>query len=220
MPEEKVVAEILEFVWTLRERGSDSVTELLQVGEVAETGAGPETLKEMEVSGLLSLDGDAVGLTDKGEGLAREAIRRHRLAELLLSEVLDIEEGSIEEHACSFEHSLSAVVTESICTLLGHPPACPHGLPIPRGDCCNRTRSTVEPLVKALSELSVGESGRITFIVPRTHKRLDKLGTMGLVPGSRIRLHQKHPAFVIEIGETTLALDPDIAREIYVRRGG
>jgi DtxR family Mn-dependent transcriptional regulator len=74
------------------------------------------------------------------------------------------------------------------------------------------------PLVVPLTELEIGEKGRIIFIVPKSHARLDKLGSLGLVPGSTIRIHQKRPAYVIEIGETTLGLDPEIVKEIYVKK--
>ena len=50
----------------------------------------------------------------------------------------------VEESACKFEHILSPDVTERICTLLGHPTACPHGSPIPKGDCCD-SRRVLEP---------------------------------------------------------------------------
>ncbi|MBE7414956.1 MAG: ferrous iron transport protein A [Deltaproteobacteria bacterium] len=66
--------------------------------------------------------------------------------------------------------------------------------------------------------LEVGDTGRIIFIASNSHVRLDKLGSLGIVPGSTIRVHQKRPAFVIQLGETTLALDPEIIKEIYVRK--
>jgi DtxR family Mn-dependent transcriptional regulator len=218
MAEKSVVEEVLEFIWFEREKGIDSLKELLKVEEVVEAGARFDTIKEMEKDGLVMVHGDSVHLTEKGEKNAELAIRRHRLAEMLLSEVLEVDEGHIEEHACTFEHSLSPLVTESICTLLGHPPACPHGYPIPRGECCKKTHDTIKPLVVPLTDLEIGDRGRIIFIVPKSHARLDKLGSLGLVPGSNVRIHQKRPAYVIEIGETTLGLDPDIVKEIFVKK--
>ncbi|VAV84373.1 hypothetical protein MNBD_DELTA01-563, partial [hydrothermal vent metagenome] len=58
----------------------------------------------------------------------------------------------------------------------------------------------------------------VSFIVPKTSKRLEKLGSMGLVPGSIVKLNQKKPAFVIQLGQTTLALEADIVEDIFVRR--
>lgn len=217
---DRQVEEVLEFIWSERENGRDSIAKLLDIGEVKESGADRATLNEMEEIGLLSVTGDTLKLTAKGEDLSMNAIRRHRLAERLLTSVLEIDPDIAEKTACDFEHSLSPLVTDSICTLLAHPPTCPHGHKIPRGDCCRATSRTVEPLVKSLKELAVGESGRIIFVLSKSHARLDRLGTMGIVPGSVIRLHQKSPAYVIEIGETTLALDPEIVSEIFVKKAG
>lgn len=219
MSGDKAVEEVLEFIWSQREAGSNSIKELFAIKEVVDE-ADRSTLERMRSEGLVRIEGDRVALTPEGEKLAEAAIRRHRLAERLLTEVLAMEEKSIEENACGFEHTLSAEVTDSICTLLGHPPTCPHGLPIPRGECCKKTGGELKPIVQQLSVLDVGDRGRIIFIASKSHMRLDKLGTLGIVPGSNIRVHQKRPAFVIELGETTLALDPEIIKEIYVRKLG
>lgn len=217
---DKVVEEVLEFIWTERERGSSSIKSLLSIKEVSEENADMLVLESMRTLGLVQLDGDTITLTKSGDDKAEGVIRRHRLAERLLTEVLAVNEENLEENACGFEHTLSPEVTDSICTLLGHPPTCPHGLPIPRGACCKKTSDDLRPIVQPLSELTIAESGRIIFIVSNSHMRLDKLSTLGIVPGSVVRVHQKRPAFVIQIGETTLALDPEIIKEIYVKRVG
>jgi DtxR family Mn-dependent transcriptional regulator len=74
------------------------------------------------------------------------------------------------------------------------------------------------PLVIPLEELGLGEEGRIVFIAPRSHQRLDRLSTLGIVPGSILRMHQKNPSYVLQIGETTLALDSEVVRDIYVKK--
>ncbi|MFC1557624.1 FeoA domain-containing protein, partial [candidate division KSB1 bacterium] len=101
---------------------------------------------------------------------------------------------------------------------LGHPLKCPHGKPIPRGECCTRFSKELKPFVKPLFDLGIGEHGKIVFMSPKTHTRLDRLMTFGITPGSVIKLHQKKPSFVIQIGETDLAIDSEIARNIYVKR--
>lgn len=219
MSGDRAIEEVLEFVWSEREAGRSSIERLFEIEEVAEE-ADRSTLLEMERKGLVEISGDKVTLTGKGDMLAEAAIRRHRLAERLLTEVLAMDEASVEKNACDFEHTLSPEVAESICTLLGHPPTCPHGLPIPQGLCCKTPERELTPLVNPLDKLELGEKGRIIFIVSRSHKRLDKLSTLGIVPGCTVRVHQKRPAFVLQIGETTLALDPEIIKEIYVKRVG
>lgn len=216
MPDESVVEEVLEHIWSERERGSDAIEELLEIEEVAESGATFETVKEIEGMGLVQVKNGSVKLTKEGERQAESIVRRHRLAERLLSEVLSVHEDDLEKNACGFEHALSAEVTESICTLLGHPPTCPHGLPIPKGECCKKAEGELKPLLLSLDKLAVGERGRIAFIAS-SHARLDRLGSLGIVPGSVIKVHQKKPAFVVKIGETTLAMDPEIIKEVYVR---
>jgi energy-coupling factor transporter ATP-binding protein EcfA2 len=77
--------------------------------------------------------------TDRGYQRARDVVRRHRLAERLFVQTLKVEnEAEVEQQACKFEHILSPEATDSICTFLGHPAACPHGQPIPAGECCER----------------------------------------------------------------------------------
>lgn len=220
MAEEKAIEELLEFIWSERERGRSSIKKLFEIKEVVEAEADLTTIRRMEEKGLARSEGDTVRLTAQGEVLAEAAIRRHRLAERLLSEVLSLDEEAIEKNACSFEHTLSPEVTESICTLLGHPPACPHGLPIPRGLCCKKAKDELRPIINPLSDADIGSHCRIVFIAAGSHARLDRLASLGIVPGSTIRVHQKRPAFVVQIGETTLALDPDIAKEVYVKRAG
>jgi putative ABC transport system ATP-binding protein len=78
-----------------------------------------------------------VELTERGRQRAADIIRRHRLAERLFTDSLALEsELEIEQQACKFEHILSPEATEKICTFLGHPRTCPHGAPIPPGQCC------------------------------------------------------------------------------------
>lgn len=211
------VDELLELIWTMRETGSKSLRHLLTSTMEADA---EKALEEMEKKALVKISGDEIFLTEKGEKRARGIIRRHRLAERLFSEVLGLEDKFIHEEACKFEHILSPEVTESVCTFLGHPPLCPHGNPIPRGRCCARFTREMKPLVMPLRELEPGEEGRITFIAPKEHARLDKLSSLGVVPGSTVKLHQKHPSYVIRVGETDLAIDEEIAGEIYVRKKG
>ena len=119
--EDKAVEEVLEFIWTQREKGTGSIKELLGIPEIVDAGATMETLKEMERVGFVKIGPDSADLTQKWEKAAEEMVRRHRLAERLLCDLLDIERDTVERHACSFEHSLSPAVTDSICTLWGIP---------------------------------------------------------------------------------------------------
>jgi DtxR family Mn-dependent transcriptional regulator len=210
--------EILETVFTEREEGRDDASAVLSAAPAEHApDAARADLELLVGGGLLRLEGERVTLTDEGEKKARDVVRRHRLTERLFQDLLDLGGRAMESQACEFEHILSPEATDSVCTLLGHPPTCPHGKPIPPGTCCGAFQKTLRPLVTGLPSLELGAHGRIVFIAPRFHDRMDRLAALGVVPGSTIRLHQRAPSFVIELGETTIALDPEIAREIYVK---
>lgn len=178
----------------------------------------PAIVDDLVSRKLVAVSGDAIRLLPEGEETAMAVVRRNRLAERLLSDVLDVSMEESEQQACLMEHVLSPAVTEAVCAFLGHPPTCPHGLPIPPGACCGKRRNgTLRPVVTPLADMSPGTTARIVFIAPSVLQRLDKLGSFGVVPGTVLVLRQKRPSLVVEMGGTTLALEKDVAREIYVR---
>lgn len=207
--------EILELIWTLEERGENTVEKLMEISGDPETS---EMVKELEQSGFISIEGSKIELKPEGREIAKSIIRRHRLAEVLLMEIFEASNELAHSQACEFEHVLSPEITESICTLLGHPPACPHGKPIPPGECCRRFAREVKPVVVALTELEVGAKAKIVFITPKAGSALDRLTVLGITPGTIVKLQQKKPAFVLRVGETQIALDEEIARSIFVKR--
>jgi DtxR family Mn-dependent transcriptional regulator len=210
--------EILEHVWTEREAGRDAAAGILAASASEHApDARAQDLAELAGAKLVVLEGERVLLTEGGEVRARDVVRRHRLTERLFRDLLDLGERTMEAQACEFEHILSREATDSVCTLLGHPPTCPHGKPIPPGECCGAFQRTVRPLVTGLRTFELGATARIVFIAPKFHDRMDRLAALGVIPGSTIRLHQRSPSYVIEVGETTIALDPEIAGEIYVK---
>jgi DtxR family Mn-dependent transcriptional regulator len=211
---QEIIDELLEKIWTMREKGRDSEAELL-----ADPGNGVtnEDLKRSAEAGLARFDGGRVALTNEGEGRAERIIRRHRLAERLFHDLFDMEEEHYEQPACGFEHILSDEVTDSVCTFLGHPPHCPHGRKIPRGQCCMKITSELKPAVRKLTETEPGNPARIVFIVPKSKGLLDRLSVMGIMPGETVTLTQKSPSVVIRVGKTMVAVDKEIASEIYVK---
>ncbi len=211
----KLKDEILELLWAIREKGSDSYAQLIE--DIHNKDA-PEVIRRMEKSGLVTVSEDTIKLNEKGEVRARDVTRRHRLAERLFYDVLEVGMEESEYAACEIEHFLSPSVTDSVCSFLGHPPTCPHGKPIPRGECCSKYKYGVKPLVMPLKDLEVGSQGRIVFIIPTKNLRLERLASLGIIPGSILKLKQKIPSFVLEIDETTLALDSEITKSIYVKQ--
>jgi DtxR family Mn-dependent transcriptional regulator len=206
--------EILECLWALREKGSRSYNDVIQTLKDQDAA---EVMKKMEKNGYIVIEGEEVRLTEKGEARARDLTRRHRLAERLFHDVLDLSMEESESTACEMEHFLSPAVTDSVCAFLGHPPTCPHGKPIPRGECCSKYSKEFRPLIIKLRDLEVGSSGRIVFIRPSESTRIERLSIMGIAPGVIVKLKQKRPSIILQVDETTLAVDSLIAEEIYVK---
>jgi DtxR family Mn-dependent transcriptional regulator len=157
-------------------------------------------------------------LSPEGEKRARGIVRRHRLAEILFAQVLEVEAHEAERSACELEHTLSEEVVDRVCTFLGHPPACPHSKPIPQGECCRVFTRKVEPLITRLIDIPIGSTGNVVFIAPRSIQRLNRLAAFGVVPGSRVRLIERKPSVIFACGQTSIAVEEEIGREIYVKR--
>jgi len=171
-------------------------------------------------SGLVLRKNGRITLTSKGRIFAEALVRSHRLAERLFSEILDLRGSELNTTSCTFEHVLDAAVIESVCTFLGHPPTCPHGKRIPPGRCCKASRRQVTPIVVPLTDLPVASDAKIVFITTPHHRRFGRLVNLGVVPGGEITLLQKKPSYLMRIGSTEIAIDYDIASDIYVRRIG
>ena len=204
--------EILETLWYANEAGRDSypVSKLKLVDCNA-------AIDELVASKQVHRDGDALSLLPAGELRGRGIVRRHRLAEILFTHVLEVDTKDAEQSACEFEHILSENVVDRVCTFLGHPPTCPHGKAIPQGNCCAVYARKVEPLITRLVDLPLGGTGTVVFIAPRSVSRLNKLASFGVVPGSVIRLVERKPSVVMSCGPTSIAIEDEIGREIYVR---
>ncbi|HEY3345037.1 MAG TPA: metal-dependent transcriptional regulator [Anaerolineaceae bacterium] len=202
--------ERLELIWdAMQEDGSTSRLPP-QAGTAKE-------LAELIGLGLVNEAGSGLSLTPVGKTEAALAVRRHRLAERLLADVLATDDSLVDERACGLEHALFDGVDESICTLLGHPQFCPHGKPIPPGQCCQEMRASVGRLVAPLCELKPGSEGQIAYIHMNNPQRLQKLMAMGVLPGVPLRVLRDSPSFVFEAGYSQFAVDEDIAADIYVR---
>jgi len=215
MPVEQQIEEVLERLWCVREQGRDVPNSL--DGEVFDFEP-RAALVEAQRRDWVVADSERLMLTPVGEGRAAGVMRRHRLAERLLFDVIHVDSAAMEAGACELEHAhiLSEEATDRVCAFLGHPPTCPHDRPIPRGRCCEKFSSEVRPLVTPLSDGSIGADYRIVFIASRSHRRLDRLCSLGVVPGAQLHLHQRLPAFIVRVGGTDIALEPEIAADIFV----
>ena len=203
------IDECLETLWNMRERGDNS----LRAFESETSGYHEDDLAGLLNHGFVDRDGDCLTLTPSGEERARRLIRSHRLAERLVHDVL---RSDYEEGACAFEHVINPELVDSICTLLGHPRECPHGMAIPPGECCRKGAEQVTRSVVPLVQLGVGQESTIAYVYGETDGQLHRLDNLQIRPGVRVRVHQKYPSFVIECENATVALDENVASSIHV----
>jgi len=204
--------EYLEQLWTMKEAGETSVSVLRRnLTDVYNM----KLIERLSSEGLVKISHDAkeIILTSNGETQARQLIRAHRLAEKLIHDVLG---SDFEDGACEFEHTVSLGLVNSICTMLGHPKVCPHGLPIPDGDCCKRSEKTALNCAIPLNQLKVGMSARIAYVKSLNDQQIHRFEGLCVRPGVTVKLHQKYPTYVIECEGAHIALDNDIAANISV----
>jgi len=201
--------EILETLWLRKEEGeAPTLLSALQKSPAFD---------ELSQMGIVSVADGEARLTERGLREAAGAIRRHRLAERLMADVLDVRDTALDEASCQFEHILYAGLEDKVCQLLGHPSACPHGKPIPEGECCRGRRRGGDRLVSSLADLEPGEGGRVAYLLTGEDSRMQELMSIGAVPGVSVSLIRKFPAYVFALGESEFAVDEGMARTIYVR---
>lgn len=210
MNDKRVKEEYLETLWYMDESDVHSFD---YFGREAGEELRSKLIDELKTDGMITLTQDTISLTEKGRDFTRCLIRSHRLAERLVHDVLGVE---FEEGACEFEHIVNPDLVDSICTLLGHPRECPHGMPIPKGKCCIEHAKIVESSVIPLDQLQVGESAKIAYVNAPNDQQLHRLENLLVRPGMIVKLHQRYPSFVIECENSHIALDERVAADIQV----
>lgn len=176
----------------------------------------PEVLTAAVEQGFVTVAGGPPALTPQGMQAGEKVVRRHRLAECLLRDILQVPEGEAEEDACRFEHLLRPGLEDRVCTLLGHPLTCPDGRPIPRGDCCRSAERDQVHEVGPLCDGRAGQSGVVAYLSTRDNREIQKLMAMGILPGSDIRLIRLFPSYIFAIGQSQFTVDHTLAEKIFV----
>ncbi|MFH1854701.1 MAG: metal-dependent transcriptional regulator [Candidatus Omnitrophota bacterium] len=202
--------EILEKLWeTIVEDGDGyCAVEMLKDADA---------LAELAELGYIDITDKRVTLTPEGKLESANCVRRHRLAERLFTDVLDLKGRAMDETSCRFEHLLHKGLDENICTILGHPRRCPHGKAIPEGRCCKGTKKLPGMLIRSLTELEVNQKAKISYLQTQNHELIKKIIAIGALPNTDITLVQKFPSYVFNIGKSQFAVDKELASCIYVR---
>jgi DtxR family Mn-dependent transcriptional regulator len=175
-----------------------------------------ETVKRLEREGYLTLDADRVmHLTATGRDYATSMLRRHRLAELLLVDILKVPWSQVHEEACRLEHAISPALEAHLVTLLGDPGACPHGNPIP-GSVNASDPGPLQPL----STVAAGRSCVVRRIDEHlqtqiTHMR--ELESAHLLPGQEVLVGETESGELsLLVDGTPFTLEQVVAANVYV----
>jgi DtxR family transcriptional regulator, Mn-dependent transcriptional regulator len=174
--------------------------------------------KELTGHALIEIRQGMVHFRPEGREEGKITIRRHRLAERLLMDVLNIRGDEGEYKACQFEHLLNEGADVKVCTMLNHPSTCPHGKPIPPGACCDAARAQGDLGIVPMTEFKSGQEGEIAYILTEDNKKMQKLMAMGVLPGNKITLVQAFPSYIFRVGYSEFAIDTNLAKEIFVRK--
>jgi len=211
--------EYLEAIHELEEEGTDAIQARLaeRLGHSAPSVS--EMVRRLRNEGYVEPSGGsgatkAVLLTGKGRELAESVVRKHRLAERLLTDIIGLPWNKAHVEACRWEHVISDEVEARLVELLEHPTTCPHGNPIPGAGVARND-------LFALSEREAGDTirlERVTELVEIDVESLTYLCEHNFVPGADATVRSKAPdgTMTLDLDEGTIALGPALAAQLYV----
>jgi DtxR family Mn-dependent transcriptional regulator len=210
--------EYLEAIYRLEQKVGYARTMELARNLNVVPGSVTNTVENLKRKGLVTHKPyKGVKLTESGRKIASSVLRRHRLAERLLTDILHLDWSEVHDQACKLEHALSPEVVKPLEKALGHPKRCPHGNPIPTS--CG---GIIEEETMALSELGANVSVVIVKIIEEKTETLQQLARLNLTPGRWVQVENIFSggslALIVE-GESC-TIDADLAAIIYVKKNG
>jgi DtxR family Mn-dependent transcriptional regulator len=216
MPSEKV-EEYLEGIFKLQcEEGHAGVSKLAERLKVKPASVS-EMLKRLEKEKLVAhREKRGFHLTQRGERMARTLVRRHRLSERFLTDVLGMSWDVAHEEACKFEHVISPDVEQKLAEMMGNPSTCPHGFPIP-----DDHGKIDAPEMKRLSQFCAKEKGRIAKVDEEEPKLLQYLASLGLMPDVHLQVQEVAPfngPLLVKVGKAQYALGQEVAGKIWMKK--
>jgi len=211
------IEEYLECIYKLQEKsGVARTSDIVKSLNVA-PGTVTNTVEWLEKQDLVTHKPyKGVKLTQKGREIALQVIRKHRLSERLLVDILHMRRDQAHDAACKLEHSITDEMIKPLEEVLKHPKTCPHGNPIPTAN-----GEIIEEKSLPLLELALGEQGTIVKITEERYDLLNYLDTLGLVPKASIEILEKAPfngPITVKVGSTNHAISRAVAAIIQVKR--
>ncbi len=207
--------EYLEAIYRLEREGPGVTTSALATALGVAPASVSGMLKKLAGDGFVEhrARGEAK-LTRDGLAIAVRVLRRHRLAECFLTEVLGMPWDEVHAEACRLEHAISGRVEERLIAILSDPKVCPHGHPIPPADLSDPDRPGVP-----LAQVGPGEVTRVFRVTEELSEMLRYLGEIGLRPGADVTIVEKAPLggpITIRVSERQHAISLELARMVTV----
>lgn len=209
--------EYLEAIYRLQKRrGVAKTMELANELNVV-PGSVTNTIEHLKKLGLVKHKPyRGTTLTAKGKKIALSILRKHRLAERLLTDILNAKWSSVHEDACKLEHALTEEVVTLLEKRLGYPKFCPHGNPIP-----SKNGKLEERKCHPLTETSINEAYIVASITNGKREKLQILASKEIKPGVAVRIIEKKPfCMVLYVAGRKCTLDYDIASSVLVKNKG
>ncbi len=210
------IEEYLEYVFKLQEMHESTTTSKLAERLELSPSSVSEMLKQLEQKGLVKYAEKGVVLTEEGELKAKKVIRKHRLSERLLTDILGFKWDKVHEEACRLEHDISPEMEEKIEEKLGNPRTCPHGYPIP-----DKEGLIVQDNTQKLSELKPNEKGVIISVFEENSEMLQYLGSLGLYPQVEVEVKSIAPLggpILVIVAEEEKSLGKELTEKILVQK--
>ncbi|HWE54283.1 MAG TPA: metal-dependent transcriptional regulator [Acidimicrobiales bacterium] len=208
------VEEYLEAIHELGEEGIVVIQARLAERLGHSAPAVSEMIRRLRDDGYVAVRGRSLLLTDQGRSVAESVVRKHRLAERLLTDIIGLPWDKAHVEAGRWEHVISDEVEALLVERLGHPTTCPHGNPIP-GAGGERTDMAV------LADRGLGDQvrlERVTELVELDQKSLSYLSAHGFVPGTVATVTSLAPdgTMILSVGGGSIALGPTLAQQLFV----
>ena len=156
-----------------------------------------------------------VNLTDKGRRIALDAIRKHRLSERLMTDMLGMDWSKAHTEACLFQQGLSSDLLRPLEEVLGYPKTCPHGNPIP-----TRCSGVVEEESEPLINLDLNQAGTVVKIIDEYFELLQYLATLGIKPNAHVTVQDKTPRnklITLRVDGESRTVNETVASVVWVK---
>jgi DtxR family transcriptional regulator, Mn-dependent transcriptional regulator len=206
----------LRTIWELEEEGITPIRARLVERLNVSAPAVSETVVRLEEEGLVVVHPDrTLGLTEAGAEVAVSVMRKHRLAERLLTDVVGLDWEHVHTEACRWEHVISDRVEARLVELLDKPETCPHGNPIP-GLAPEDAGVVLETLATAATRGATVVVQRISEKLQGDEAAMRRLRETGLRPGGTVVPRVEAGKVLTDVGGSSLDLDMDDAALVYV----